>query len=187
MAASQRERILALAHTMGVLRPHDLVAHGLRSDCLRSLVEKGALERVGRGLHAAADAEWTAGHNLAEVSKRKPKAVVCLLSALSFHGLTTQAPADVWLAVARGARTSRLPRPAVRWVRMSRPSLAAGVETHNGDGVQVLVTSPAKAVVDCVSSAIPWVSTSRWKRCWMRGGKARRPTMTCGGPPRCAG
>ncbi|MBU1750049.1 MAG: AbiEi antitoxin N-terminal domain-containing protein [Chloroflexi bacterium] len=143
------QQILDLVAQAGVLRPRDLDAHGIPREQLRRLHERGLVQRVGRGLYMLPDADVTEHHALAEACKRVPQGVVCLLSALQFHGLTTQAPFEVWLAVERKARLPRVDYPPLRFARYSAPALAAGVEQHHIDGVLVKVYSPAKTVADC--------------------------------------
>src|ERR1700676_2494979 len=99
MALSRMQRVLALARRKGILRPRDLDALGIPSEHLRRLHARGLLLRPGRGLYVPADARPTENQSLAEACKRTPRGVVCLLSALQFHGLTTQAPFEVWLAL----------------------------------------------------------------------------------------
>src|SRR5205809_418396 len=89
--SSRKEKLLALVREAGVLRPRDLERHGIPRQYLRFLQKEALVQRVGRGLYIAADAELSAEHSLAEACKRVPHGVVCLLSALRFHGLTTQA------------------------------------------------------------------------------------------------
>jgi predicted transcriptional regulator of viral defense system len=84
-----------------------------------------------------------------EVAKLAPQAVVCLLSALRFHDLTTQSPFDVWIAIDRKAWRPRIDYPPLRVFRFSGAALTEGVETHSIDGVRVRVYSPAKTVADC--------------------------------------
>jgi predicted transcriptional regulator of viral defense system len=91
----------------------------------------------------------TERHSYAEVAKRVPEAVICLLSALTFHELTTQSPASVWIALGKGARTPALVSPSLRIIRLSGPSLTTGVEKHQIEGVPVRVYSAAKTVADC--------------------------------------
>src|SRR5207302_4567454 len=91
----------------------------------------------------------TEHHSLAEVCKRVPHGVICLLSALRFHGLTTQSPFEVWLAIDRKARFPRVEHPTLRIVRFSSQALSEGVEEHDVEGVPVRVTTPARTVVDC--------------------------------------
>ncbi|MGL4552766.1 MAG: type IV toxin-antitoxin system AbiEi family antitoxin domain-containing protein, partial [Gemmataceae bacterium] len=81
--------------------------------------------------------------------KRVPHGVVCLLSALRFHGLTTQAPFEVWLAISRKTRLPNVEHPPLRVVRFPAAALVEGVERHDGEGVAVRVTDPARTVADC--------------------------------------
>lgn len=149
MIAQPAESVLALASRRGVIRPRDLVAAGIPRAWIYRLHERGLLERVGRGLYRLPGAEVTASHSLAEVARRMPRAVVCLLSALQFHQLTTQLPHEVWVAIdvkAWKPKTDDLP---VRIVRFSGKALTAGVEHHDIEGVDVGIYSPAKTVADC--------------------------------------
>lgn len=132
-----------------VFRLKEARALGLHPEQVRRLTREGHLTRLGRGLYAPASAEPGEYHTLAEVAKRVPKGVVCLLTALRFHGLGTQHPREVWLAVDRLAAIPKLDSAPVRIVRMTGAALTAGVEAHEIEGVTVQVTSPARSVVDC--------------------------------------
>jgi predicted transcriptional regulator of viral defense system len=88
-------------------------------------------------------------HSYAEVTKRVPGAVLCLLTALTFHEITTQNPSSVWIALGKGARTPALESPSLRIARLTGPSLTEGIETHRVEGVSVRVYSAAKTVADC--------------------------------------
>ena len=142
-------RLLQLARRNGALRPRDVEAHGIARVYLSRLVGSGALERVGRGLYTLARFPVTEHHSLAEACARVPHGVVCLLSALRFHGLTSQAPYEVWLAIDGKARRPEVEHPPLRIVRMGEAARRAGVEDHVIDGVRVRVTSATKTVVDC--------------------------------------
>ena len=96
-----------------------------------------------------ADAPITEFHSLAEVGKRLSNATVCLLSALVFHGITTQIPSEVWVALPRGSRTPRCDNRKLRLVRFSGLALTEGRAEHRIEGVPVMVYSPAKTVADC--------------------------------------
>jgi len=87
--------------------------------------------------------------SFAEVCKYAPSAVICLLSALQYHGLTTQTPFQVWLAIGHKARKPNIDTVRIRVVRYSAPSLSQGIEVHNIEGVDIRVFSPAKTVADC--------------------------------------
>jgi predicted transcriptional regulator of viral defense system len=143
------ERLLALARRLGVVRPRDLAGQYIPRTALARLVADGVLDRPARGVYVLADADVTEHHDLAQACKRVPRGVVCLLSALRFHRLTTQAPHEVWLGIDRKARLPRLDHPPLRIVRFSGAGLTAGVEEHTVEGVRVRVTSPARTVADC--------------------------------------
>jgi predicted transcriptional regulator of viral defense system len=149
MPTSRKEQVLALVRQAGVLRPRDLAGVGIPRVYLRRLYAEGLLDNPGRGLYSLADAPPTTQHSLAEACKRVPHGVVCLLSALQFHGLTTQAPFEVWLAIAARARRPKVRFPPLRIVRFSGEALTYGVEAHAVEAVPVKVYSPAKTVADC--------------------------------------
>ncbi len=146
---SQKERVLEMARRVGVLRPRDLTAKGIPREHLRRLLQEGLLERTGRGLYLAAGAKPTPNHTLAEACKRVPHGIVCLLSALQFHELTTQAPFEIWLAIGAKARLPKVDYPPIRIARFSEKTLAFGVQEHCVEGVAVKVYTPAKTVADC--------------------------------------
>jgi len=146
---TRTEQLLQITSEAGILRPRDLTAYGIPPNYLHRLYKRGLLERVGRGLYMLPDVEVTASHTLAEVSKRAPQAVICLLSALRFHGLTTQAPFEIWLAIGNKARQPKINNLPCRFVRFSDKSLHAGVEIHDIEGVPVKIYDPAKTVADC--------------------------------------
>jgi predicted transcriptional regulator of viral defense system len=149
MGDSRKAQVLALVRQLGVLRSRDLAATGIPRAYLRRLYAEGLLDNPERGLYVLAGAEPTEYHSLAEACKRVPHGVVCLLSALQFHGLTTQAPFEVWLAIAESARRPKVQSPPLRVVRFSGTALTYGVEEHTVEGVPVKVYSPAKIVADC--------------------------------------
>src|SRR4051812_25543876 len=92
-------RVSRLARKRGVLRSRDFEAEGISRIALSRLVERGVLERVGRGLYSIPNAQATEHHTLVEAALRVPAGIVCLLSALQFHGFSTQSPHEVWLAL----------------------------------------------------------------------------------------
>ena len=145
----RNQHVLQLVEQAGVLRPRDLDAYGIPRVYLSRLCERGLLRRVGRGLYVLPDADVSEYHTLAEAAKRVPHGVICLLSALRFHGLTTQAPFEVWMAIGTKAWRPRVDAPPLRFVRFSARTLEAGVDTTTIEGVSVRVFSPAKTVADC--------------------------------------
>jgi len=142
------ERLIDLVRSQGLIRPRDLIPLGIPRISLTRAVRRGDLERVGRGLYGLPGRQVSAHGSLAEVARRVPKGVVCLLSALRFHGITTQAPFEVWLAIENKSLAPKLDYPPLRIVRFSGAALTDGVEKHVVDGVTVRVTSVAKTVAD---------------------------------------
>ena len=131
------------------MRARDLDDAGIPRAYLKRLCDRGIIEQVDRGLYRLADAPATELSTLAEVSKRVPHAIICLLSALQMHGLTSESPHAVWVMVDRHARTPKIASPTIEVVRASGAGLDHGIETRVIDGVKVWLTSPAKTVADC--------------------------------------
>lgn len=132
-----------------IFRPRDLEALGIHRSVLRTWLRGGTAKRVGRGLYRRTDVEPNEYETIALVAARVPQAVVCLLTALRVHGIGTQAPREVWIALDRKARKPQLGKLPVRVVRFSGPMLTCGVETREIQGLPVQITSPARTVVDC--------------------------------------
>jgi predicted transcriptional regulator of viral defense system len=149
MPSPAKRPVLRLIKEMGLVRPGDLEARGIPRSELYRLLEEGLVERQARGLYTRANHTYTAEHALAQVAKRVPSGVICLLTALRFHELTTQSPADVWVALPEKARKPRLDYPRLRVARFSGPALRDGVEVHRIEGVDVHIYSAAKTVADC--------------------------------------
>ncbi len=149
MTQTLTDRVLELARRQGVLRPRDLAPHGIPREYLTRLHARGVLQRPARGLYVLANAHTDENQSLLEACKRVPHGVVCLLSALRFHKLTTQAPFEVWLGIGVKSRLPKVEYPPLRIVRFSGPALTEGVREHVIRGVRVRVTTPARTVVDC--------------------------------------
>jgi len=149
MAARRESQLRQVLRRLGIVRAADLEAHGIPRGQIYRLLRKGLVERQARGIYIASKHPITAEHTLARVAKRVPAGVFCLLTALRFHELTTQAPAEVWIALAEKARKPKLDYPRLRVARFSGPALTEGIETHRLEGVEVRVYSAAKTVADC--------------------------------------
>jgi len=145
----RNRQILEIAEQVGVLRPRDLDAYGIPRIYLSRLCDHGRLQRVGRGLYVLPNADVSEHRTLAEACKGVPHGVVCLLSARRFHGLTTQSPFEVWLAIGSKVWRPKVDYPPLRLFRFSARALEAGVEEHSIEGVSVRVYNPAKTVADC--------------------------------------
>jgi predicted transcriptional regulator of viral defense system len=149
MALSKAEQVARLVRKAGVFRPRELDRVGLPRQYLLQAKDRGLVRRVGRGLYVAEGSRVTENHTLVEAAKRVPHGVVCLLSALRFHGLTTQSPHEAWMAIAHKARRPRADYPAMRIVHFSGEALSYGVTEKKLEGVIVRVFDPAKTVADC--------------------------------------
>lgn len=149
MTRSSADQVLAFIRAHGAVRPLDLEAAGYSRMWLTRLERSGHVERVRRGIYVAVDAEWTERHAFVEVAKQAPRGVICLLSALSFHELTTQLPFEVWLALDRAAWAPKTLSVQTRIVRFSGNAFTAGIQEHVIEGVSVRIYGPAKTVVDC--------------------------------------
>jgi predicted transcriptional regulator of viral defense system len=147
--ATQFQRALRLARQHGLLRARDLAHEGIPRVVLTRLVARGDLERVARGLYCATGANATGSDSLVTVGRKVPNAVFCLLTALQFHGLTTQLPRQVWIALPRGSHTPRIDYPPLKMVQYATQSFQAGIEIHAREGTEIRVYSAAKTVADC--------------------------------------
>ena len=143
------DRALALARKLPIVRPRDVEGIGVPREYLLRLHSAGKLERVGRGLYRLPNSPITEQHSLAQVARRVPRSVVCLLSALVFHNIGTQNPFEVWIAVPRGSRRPTLSAPPIRVTTLSGIGYSEGLEEHLIEGVAVRVYGVAKTVVDC--------------------------------------
>ncbi len=145
----RESQLLQVIRRMGIVRAADLEAQGIPRAQIYRLVRKGLVKRQARGIYIISKHPITAEHTMAQVAKRVPAGVFCLLTALRFHELTTQAPSEVWIALAEKARKPKLDYPRLRVARFSGPALTEGIETHRLEGVQVRIYSAAKTVADC--------------------------------------
>jgi len=146
---SKRKKVLDMARKAGMFRARDLTNQDIPRVYLQRLERQGLLVREARGLYVHRDAKITENHSLAEAAKRVSHGVVCLLSALRFHEITTQNPSEVWLAIGWKARAPKKDTQPLRIVRMSGKALTGGVEQRQIEGVSVKVYNPAKTVADC--------------------------------------
>jgi predicted transcriptional regulator of viral defense system len=149
MGQTARGRLLTLSKKRPILRAAEAARLGLHTQLLTRLVAEGALERVGRGRYRSPKAHISEHHGLALTAAAVPRGVVCLLSALTFHGIGTQNPSEVWMAIDRGARAPKVGWPPLHLVRFSGRALSEGVEDHRIEGESVRVYKLAKTIADC--------------------------------------
>ncbi len=133
----------------GQLRMSEALAAGISRYMLYSLRDKGLIEQVSRGIYRLAELPPIGNPDLVTVALRFPNAAVCLTSALAYHGLTTQIPHEVSVAVSRNSRLPSLDFPPIRAHKFAETAFNAGVEEHQIDGVPVRIYSPEKTLADC--------------------------------------
>ena len=148
MKIAPSKSALELLHAKGMVRAHELASIGVTGETLQQLLRTGLLVRISRGLYAAPDRALNEHDQLAQLAIKHPRMVFCLLTALRIHGLTTQAPHEVWVAISPIARAPKVSYPPLRIVRLSGADVQ--VVTISLDGiVHIPVTSIAKTVADC--------------------------------------
>ena len=147
-AVPQRERLAAFLRERGIARLADIRRAGVTAATVGRLERAGAVHRLGRGLYQLASADTETHHTLAEAARRVPKGVICLVSALVFHGVTDELPRKVWVAIGHKAWKPRAGYPPLRVVRFAEPFLLDGVEHHLIEGVSVPIYGLAKTLAD---------------------------------------
>lgn len=147
--SQQRQVAKTLLAARGMARMAELRDAGVTAATVSRMERDGDIVRLARGLYQIQGAELDAQHTLAEVAKIVPKGVICLTSALAFHGLTDQLPRKVWLAIGQSDWAPQRAHPPIRVVRMTDALLARDIELHKIEGVSVRVFSAARTIVDC--------------------------------------
>lgn len=148
MPPTSRSRLRALARRKGAFRARDARNAGIHSQDLTRLLAAGELERLARGQYRLADLPITEFHALVLAAQAAPRGVICLLSALTIHGIGTQLPADVWIAIPRGARAPGQASTTLRVTHFSGAAFTHGIELHRLEGEEVRVYSVAKTLAD---------------------------------------
>ena len=144
-----KQKVIALAKQMGFLRPRDVEAAGIHREYLLRAYRDGKLVRIGRGLYALPGFKQHESLALAEIAKRAPHAVVCLVSALQFHHITTQIAHRTWIAIGNKKWAPTFTSPPLEIVRLTGRAFSYGIEQHMINRIPVKVYSPAKTVADC--------------------------------------
>ena len=133
----------------GILRASDAIRKRIHPRTLYEMRDKGIVEVLSRGLYRLADLRPLSNQDLITVALRIPNGVVCLISALAFHDITTQVPHEVYIAVERISRPPKVDYPPVRVFRFTGGAFKTGIESHNTEGVPLRVYSPEKTIADC--------------------------------------
>ena len=133
----------------GILRTAQALKAGIHPKTLYAMRDSGVLERISRGVFRLSDSPPLSNPDLVTVAARVPSGVICLISALSFHEITTQIPHDVHVALPRGAEEPRLDYPPIRTYRFTGEAFTSGVDAYDLDGVSISIYSPEKTLADC--------------------------------------
>ncbi|MFH0727923.1 MAG: type IV toxin-antitoxin system AbiEi family antitoxin domain-containing protein [Pseudomonadota bacterium] len=132
----------------GRLRMTEAIDQGITRYMLYSLRDRGVIEQMSRGIYRLVELPPISNPDLVTVSLRYPNAVICLISALSYHDITTQIPHTVFVAVPRDSRVPSLDYPPIQAHRFSDEAYKSGIEEHHIDGVPVKIYSPEKTLAD---------------------------------------
>jgi predicted transcriptional regulator of viral defense system len=144
----QQDLVLSMLKQKGMARLSELTRAGVTAATVSRMKGKGLILQLGRGLYQLPDAPLDANHALAEAAKRVPRGIVCLVSALAFHGLTDTIPSRVWMAIGPKDRRPRIEDPLLQIVRFGGDALHTGIQSHTIEQVPVRIYNPPKTVVD---------------------------------------
>jgi predicted transcriptional regulator of viral defense system len=148
-ATTDRDRAIKLARRRHGVTARDLQAAGIHTQVMTRLVAAGEVERVARGVYRLAEQSISEHHALAIAAAAVPRGVVCLLSALQYHGIGTQLPSEVWIAIEGRSRRPALRYPPLRIVRYTGLAFSEGAEHHRVEGRDIRVYNVAKTIADC--------------------------------------
>ena len=150
MKNTKADKLVLELSKKGVMRTQEILKLGLSREYLRKLTEKGIVKRVARGIYSLPDYEFPPVQSIAEVAMQIPKGVICLLSALRFHGFTTQNPFEVWIAIERTVWKPEISTTTqVRFLSFSGKSFTSGIQIKKIENIDVKIYCPAKTVADC--------------------------------------
>ena len=133
----------------GVLRTSEALRAGIHPSTLYAMRDAGVVEKLSHGLYRLSDLPPLGNPDLVSVGMRAPEGVICLISALAFHEITTQVPHEVYIAIERDSGPPQIDYPPVRVFWFTGQPFTEGIETPMVDGVPVRVYSPEKTVADC--------------------------------------
>lgn len=147
---TKKEKLIAeFKSHRGILRFSAMLKAGFHRCEIKSLLESGEIERIGRGIYRLKDSPPLSNPDLVTVTLQSPKGVICLISALSYHEATDEIPHSIYVAIPRGIRANKIDYPPVKYFRYAPEIWKNGIETHTIDGHPVRIYSLAKTVADC--------------------------------------
>ncbi|MFO8007661.1 MAG: type IV toxin-antitoxin system AbiEi family antitoxin domain-containing protein [Candidatus Brocadiia bacterium] len=147
--AAFRDAVRVFRRHGGTMRTGEAIEAGVHSRTLYAMRDAGVLQKLSRGVYRLSELEPLGNPDLTTVALRVPDGVVCLLSALAFHDMTTQVPHAVHLAIERGSERPRIEHPPVDLFWFGGEAYSEGIETHELDGVPVRIYCPEKTLADC--------------------------------------
>ena len=148
-SGNKYKEILNLAKRYGIIQVRDLRKKGIHPEYLRRLYKNGQLIKIARGQYSLPDTKISEHHSLVVVAKAVPNAVFCLVTALRFHNIGTQAPYKVWIAIERRSAEPRINNPKIRVFRFSGGAYSEGISKYVIEGVNIKVYNPSKTISDC--------------------------------------
>jgi predicted transcriptional regulator of viral defense system len=146
---SHTDQVLSLAHQKGLIRSNDLNDAGIPRAYLTRLVQAGRLEKTGRGIYQLPDKPLTENAGMEILATKVPQAVFCLLTALQYHGLTTQLPKQVWIAMPQGSHPPKIDYPPIKMIQCAPKHFVEGMEIHRRNEHEFKVYSVARTIADC--------------------------------------
>lgn len=148
--ASARDKAAQLIRQhSGIIRTSDALQSGIHPRTLYQLRDTGVLEQISRGVYRLTEMDAVSNPDFVVVATRIPNAVICLVSALSFHEIITQIPHEVSVAIPKNSKPPMIDYPPVQFLKFSKEPFQAGIEEHQIDGVVIKVYSPEKTLADC--------------------------------------
>ncbi len=133
----------------GILRTADALKEGIHPRTLYMMRDNNELEVLCRGTYRLAELEPLDQQDIVTVASKVRSGVICLISSLSFHEITTQIPHEIYVAIGRTMAYPKLKYPPTRFFRFSDEAFRAGIEVHKIGGIEVKIYAPEKTVVDC--------------------------------------
>ena len=149
MTTKKEELIAEFKHNKGILRFSVMLKAGFHRLEIKSLVESGEIEKIGRGIYHLKNGPSLSNPDFVTVALQAPKGVICLISALSYHNATDEVPHSVYVAIPRGLRANKIDYPPVQYFHYAPKVWENGIETHTIDGHPVKIYSLAQTVADC--------------------------------------
>ena len=149
MTPAAEKAVKVIRQMGGTVHTSEAIRKGVHPRDLYALRDRGALDQITRGVYRLTELAAISNPDLVTVASRAPHAVICLISALSYHNLTSQVPHEVSIAIVRGSRIPRIHYPPVAVHKFAPESFRAGIEEHGIDGVKVRVYAPEKTLADC--------------------------------------